>query len=142
MLNKPAAAESHVSACRRSARRMLARCRAATSIASRVEAGEKGHDAYALLEGVVRPGPENRRGSAGAGLTPGLPQDTLGFLSWWTAGGSNPRPPDCESAAFLQNADRGGRAKTADLEPGRKALRQLSHMRDDADHAVAAVEGV
>jgi hypothetical protein len=29
-----------------------------------------------------------------------LPLAALGFLSWWTAGGSNPRPPDCEPGAL------------------------------------------
>ena len=41
-----------------------------------------------------------RRGGAVSRLTPGLARGTPDFVSWWTAGGSNPRPPDCEPGAL------------------------------------------
>jgi hypothetical protein len=47
-------------------------------------------------------------------LTPGLPCEHRWFVSWWTAGGSNPRPPDCEGVSehilgLIQDAS--GRAR-------------------------------
>ncbi len=42
----------------------------------------------------------------------------------------------------LRRPDCGGRAGPADFQPCRQPLGQLAHVRDVADHAVAAVEGV
>ena len=49
---------------------------------------------------------------------------------------------DSLSSGSLRRPDCGGRAGPADLQPCRQSLGQLAHVRDDADHAVAAVEGV
>ena len=43
---------------------------------------------------------------------------------------------------LLHNADSGGRAGTANLQAGRQALAELANVGHDADHPVAAVEGV
>src|SRR5262245_56213855 len=41
-----------------------------------------------------------RKSSSAARLSIGIEQGSVDFVSWWTAGGSNPRPPDCEPGAL------------------------------------------
>src|SRR5262245_32894793 len=52
-------------------------------------------------------------------LTPGLPRRTVDFVSWWTAGGSNPRPPDCEPGALPAELAAQGEAIIVQDHPAR-----------------------
>ncbi len=54
---------------------------------------------------VLVDGKDTLRAAGGAAERLGLPRRPVSYVSWWTAGGSNPRPPDCEPVIGVSSRD-------------------------------------
>ena len=81
--------------------RIMAHCQAPRNVVKGLETLNRGLSRYAAAGpgSLHGPGPRSAlvTGSGATAAPPVPPQLNLVCVSWWTAGGSNPRPPDCES---------------------------------------------